>query len=262
LGALAAPQLRSAEPLPTGNPTARASVLHAGAAPHNISSASPAVEAGGTPLPRFDLDFPGGRPEQLVKAIETASGKPINMIIPPDDANIDLPALKLRNVTAPELFDALGSASARQVTRIVGYNYGPGGKLVPATGVFTTRYRFSTPGPLKADSIWYLAVEGNAPSPAPPPAPEEPRACQFFQLAPYLEAYKVEDITTAIETGWKLLSDSKPPEMKFHKDTTLLIAVGPPEALRMIDEVLTRLGSQIGARAAAPNKGKGEPARP
>jgi hypothetical protein len=56
----------------------------------------------------------------------------------------------------------------------------------------------------------------------------------------------VDDITTAVETGWKMLGETSPPTISFHKDTKLLIAVGEPSKLELIDAVLKALGSQIG----------------
>ena len=78
------------------------------------------AESGGatTPAPvslrRFDLDFPGGRPRELVAAIQQALGKPLNAIIPDDCSNILLPPLKMNNVDVPHLFRALEVASRKQ----------------------------------------------------------------------------------------------------------------------------------------------------
>jgi hypothetical protein len=65
--------------------------------------------------------------------------------------------------------------------------------------------------------------------------------CRFYSLAPYLDDLKVEDITTAIETGWKMLGETSTPDLKFHKDTQLLIAVGPVDKLMLIEDMLERL---------------------
>ncbi|PYK59482.1 MAG: hypothetical protein DME21_13110 [Verrucomicrobia bacterium] len=46
-------------------------------------------------LVQFDLNFPGGTPRQLVEAIEKASGKPLNAVIPDEDADLHLPPLKM-----------------------------------------------------------------------------------------------------------------------------------------------------------------------
>ena len=175
----------------------------------------------GPELTRFDLNFPGGTPNALVEAIEKASGKPLNAIIPDEHANTLLPALKMNAVTVPQLFAALGEASRKIVT-------------FKNHGVQETSYAFRTQPQPTDDSIWHFYfVQSNS--------PQESKVCQFFQLAPYLDTYKIEDITTAIETGWKMLGETEPPEIKFHKDTKLLIAVGEPSKLVLIQSVLTQL---------------------
>jgi hypothetical protein len=61
-------------------------------------------------------------------------------------------------------------------------------------------------------------------------------------LSPYLEAgYKVDDITTAIRTAWKMLGVARPPEISYHKDTRVLIVVGEADKIRVIDNVLKQL---------------------
>ncbi len=68
--------------------------------------------------------------------------------------------------------------------------------------------------------------------------------CEFYQLEPYLEAgYTVEDITTAVKTGWKMLGITKPPEITYHKDTKVLIAVGEEDKVNLIADVLKQLST-------------------
>jgi hypothetical protein len=63
-----------------------------------------------------------------------------------------------------------------------------------------------------------------------------------YLLTPYLDrGLTVDDITTAIQTGWKMLGYSPTPELSFHKETKLLIAVGDPNQLETIDRVLSAL---------------------
>ena len=71
---------------------------------------------------------------------------------------------------------------------------------------------------------------------APPPD-----VCQYFQLAHYLDYYTFEDITTAIQTGWKMLRIDPSPQLSFHAETRLLIAVGPAGAISQIPGVLSQL---------------------
>src|SRR5436309_2083882 len=62
---------------------------------------------------RFNLDFPGGTPEQLVRAIEKASGKPVNVVIPAEYADVKLPPVRMKEATVPQLFQALTQASPK-----------------------------------------------------------------------------------------------------------------------------------------------------
>ena len=214
-------------------------------------------------LTHFDLDFPGGSPTMLVKAIEKASGKPLNVIIPPEDENLSMPPLKMRSVTVPELFGALTSASHKMVNVVTGTFIGGNGLPSPQYTRVAFDYGFTTAGTVRDESIWYF-YSSHPPLPGQEFKPD--RICRFFQLGPYLETYKIEDVTTAIETGWKMLGaghDFTPPEISFHKDTKLLIAVGDPEKLELIDSVLKQLsaGKTSAAKTPAPAK-SGEPAKP
>jgi hypothetical protein len=185
-------------------------------------------------LTTFDIDFPGGTPKELVAAIQKATGKSLNVIVPPEFADTQLPALKMNDVTVNQLFHALESASAK----VEAYNsyMGPGGFGSYQQKV--TGYGFKTDGEITDDSIWYFHVDK-----VPAMAKEPPqKVSRFYALAPYLEnGLKVDDITTAVETAWKMLGEKSPPEISFHKDTKLLIAVGDPEKLKTIDSVLQAL---------------------
>ncbi|MBI5388034.1 MAG: hypothetical protein HZA90_25500 [Verrucomicrobia bacterium] len=240
---------------------------------------APALPAPPTPLPpppdlsKFDLDFPGGQPVELIQAIRKATEKPLNVIVPEEYADTPLPALKMKGVTVPQLFAALEAASRKTVPVVTGTYYGgPGGKPQVQYQQFKASYGFMTTGIPREDSIWYFYSEQPTPPPPPPPEsqPKEPRTCRFYRLDPLLDTYKIEDITTAVETGWKMLGETPgeaKPEMMYHKDTKLLIAVGHPEKLAVIEEVLARLGDAVQhshdfAPAHPPGKGKVEPARP
>jgi hypothetical protein len=96
-------------------------------------------------------------------------------------------------------------------------------------------YGFETQGDGE-NAVWYFRTYG---------LPDPPKVSRFYQLADLLKAdYKIEDITTAIETSWKMLGVKSPPELKFHPETKLLIAVGPEAQLRNIDELLVALRSR------------------
>lgn len=178
-------------------------------------------------LTKFDLDFKGGSPKQLVDAIQKATGKPMNVLIPDEYTNVTLPELKMKNVSAEQLFNALSEAS-----RKTEYMKNPDGKV----STFASGYGFHPSGGLFADAtIWSFYVQTQK---VPPPS----KICRFYALGPYLDwGLSIDDITTAIKTGAKMLGETDEPTMSFHKDTRLLIAVGEPSRLEIIDSVLRAL---------------------
>lgn len=203
------------------------------AAGPNRPSAGAAAEAGGD-LKRIDLDFPGGTPDQLVAAISKALGHPLNAIIPNEQKDTKIMPIKVFGVTVPELFSALESASATQRAIVTGKNmqfqnvalgFRPNTNNVTEQTVWSF---YST-----APTAEYLAATSNA------VAPEQ--VCQYFQLAPYLENRSIEDITTAIQTGWKMLKVEPAPQLSFHQETKLLIAVGYATHIAQIPLVLEQL---------------------
>jgi hypothetical protein len=190
-------------------------------------------------ITRFNLDFPGGTPGELVAAIQKAMGKPLNAIIPAEHANVQLPPLKMNNVDVPRLFLALEQASVKSVAYVTSTYYGGGFPGGPSQSYQTaaTDCGFRTVGTPTDDSIWYFHVDKPG---GPPLVPS--KACRFYSLAPYLErGLTVDDVTTAIETGWKMEGNPPLPQINFHKETKLLIAVGEPSKLETIDAVLKAL---------------------
>jgi hypothetical protein len=189
-------------------------------------------------LTRFSLDFPGGTPKQLVATIEKAMGKPLNAIVPEEFADTRLPALKMNNVNVPELFQAILLASQKTEAYVTGNTYSGYGAMGSSYQQMQTAYGFRTEGKFSDDSIWYFYVQ----KPNLPPL-SQPKASRFYSLTPYLErGLTVDDITTAIETGWKMQGyGASQPKISFHKETKLLIAVGDPDKLQTIDAVLKAL---------------------
>jgi hypothetical protein len=68
----------------------------------------PTLQVAPPALTKFNLDFPGGSPNELVAAIEKSSGRPLNTVVPNRFASLKLPPLKMKGVDVAELFQALG----------------------------------------------------------------------------------------------------------------------------------------------------------
>lgn len=199
-------------------------------------------------LTKFNLDFPGGTPKELVAAIEKATKRPLNAIVSDEFVSMKLPALKMNSVDVAQLFQALTAASRKSEAVVSGSGspYGPTSYQIANT---SCGFRPGSEGRPSDDTIWYFYVE----KPTLPPLSSSAKVCRFYSLAPYVDrGISVDDITTAIETGWKMLGESAPPTFSFHKDTKLLIAVGEPSKLETIDAVLKALGSQMGGGGGGP----------
>jgi hypothetical protein len=226
--ALVAPLAALAQTAPAPVPQkSRVIVSAANSAPENVD------------LQRFDLDFPGGTPGELVAAITKAQGQPLNAIIPIDQQSTKIMPIKVHAVTAPELFTAIQSASSSERPLIT--SNGPAGRSVQFRSI-EMGFRPNTTPPTD-QTVW--SFYSTAPTPEYLAAISEtqpaPAVCQYFQLGPYLEDHSIDDITTAIQTGWKMLKVDPPPQLSFHQETKLLIAVGVQQHIQQIPQVLDQL---------------------
>ncbi len=161
---------------------------------------------------KFDLDFPGGTPADLIEAIEDATHKQLNVVILNKDANAQLPRIKLKHISVPALFSALAGVTEQT----------------------DSDYLFSTRDPINSDdAIWFFSVSK---------APPSTTTCRYYFLESYLDkGLTVDDITTAIKSGWDMQHIDPQPRISFHKETKLLIAVGDSNQLDAIDAVLKAL---------------------
>jgi len=193
----------------------------------------------------FDLDFPGGTPIELVKAMEKAIGKPLNVVVSAEKADFKLQGLKLKRVNAELAFMAMEMASANTVSRTTGTFVDNAGKTQALYQGFQESFGFR---PVKSGGQTVWVFHYNKPFALPAP----PMSCRFYQLGSYLQeiqektTLKVEDITTAIQTGWRMMKVEPMPELNFHKETQLLIVVGEQEHLAVIDDVLMALSHRQG----------------
>jgi hypothetical protein len=149
----------------------------------------------------FDLAFPGGPPAKLVDAIERTSGTRPNVLISPRLANTVLPKMELHGVTESSVFMALNALANNDLPG----NWRP------------------------ANNVWIF--QGR---------PEFHRT-QVFYVGDLLQKFKIEDITTAIQTIGKLDGKEAGAELKFHQETQLLIARADEDQLGGIKELLNEL---------------------
>lgn len=191
--------------------------------------------AGNPDYKPFDLDFQGGTPLELVKAIEKALGTNVNVLIPAELADRQMPAFRVNQVNLLQLMAGIAEYGRQMVTMS---SYKPDGSASLVSHQ-VTRFGFT---PVNADrnpgtrSLFRLyAIDA-------PRYLDPPKSCKFFQLAPYLQNnLRVEDITTAITTGWDLMGLKQQPQIQYHKETKMLIAFGEAAHLEVITSVLKEL---------------------
>jgi hypothetical protein len=244
LSSTAVPGQTAAEPLSS----------RAVAAPQRgLAGQAPEAPPSDNKLTRFDLDFPGGRPMDLVAAMEEALGRRVNVIIPTEFRDRGIPSFKVESVTVPALFQAIGQASRGRVTHVTGvadFGAPPGAGRRTQYQHVETSYGFRTVDPEPTDqSVWYFHVD----EPPTPPATPTPRVVHFFNLSPYLESgFRVEDSTTAVETAWQLLgTDDVLADLRYHEDTKLLITAGTQEQREIVEQVLSELSQELARRERA-----------
>jgi hypothetical protein len=202
------------------------------------------AEAPAPKLTLFDLDFPGGTPGELVEAIQRAAGTPVNAVIPSEDAKVELPPLKMRQVTTESIFRAMFEASRSKPPL--------SSDTFSSTYVEST-FGFRTQGAASDGSVWYFLV--NAPVKI-----QSHRTVNFFPLTPFLdEGLSVDDITTAINTGWKMLGGSDQSELSYHKETKLLIVVADVEHTGTVIKALEALRQAKSKPTIAPPTNKSSP---
>jgi len=114
---------------------------------------------------KFDLDFPGGGPRDLVVAIEKATGKSLNAIILKEDEAVQIPPMKFKDITVPDLFSALTVASQRQEQT--------------GSGTYTTSYTHQTLGDGTTARVYFKS----------PKALAADAVCRFYQLPENIHSY-------------------------------------------------------------------------
>ena len=162
--------------------------------------------------PVYNIDFPGGSPEQLIQQMTKASGVRPNVIVPSYVTDVQLPKFKLQNVTTSQIFGALNSVSDEK-------------------GVPTMRW-LSDAKQDAANRVWTLAKI------MPKPKAE---AVQVVFIGHLLTAFQVDDINAAIRTAWDMAGPASTASLKFHKETKILIAKGTEEELKLALDVLKSL---------------------
>jgi type II secretory pathway component GspD/PulD (secretin) len=159
---------------------------------------------------KVDIEFPGGTLADLLKHIRCANRVTPNVIVSSDAAQLELPAICLRSVTLADFFESL--------------------QQFQTTGNYVIMIR------QKSEHV--MTISANFAGPLPPKATRMSRA---YDVKALLDDFEIDDIVTAIETSWKMESAEERTELKYHKETNLLLAMGDNRDLSTVDNILREL---------------------
>jgi hypothetical protein len=171
----------------------------------------------------ISLNFRGGTVVEYVAAIRKAAGD-INVVIAPEAAEIQMPAVSVKRVTVAAALDLLDGRSRDAHTRRV--------KLeVVHMPVYDTEEK---------QTYQVRAQVSGRPS---------ARAASVWTAAVLLDHdISSQALLSAVETAIEVVGSTTKPDVRFHEDTGLLIASGDHDQLSAIEEVLDRLAEAVGGR--------------
>ena len=197
------------------------------------TSSSPTIAAGGkAPVAggetRAKIETMNSSIEELARLLETQFER-ANFVVPQTVANIRV-TLKLRNVNLDQVLQAVAFATGQRVAAEEITENVYGFRLVPRT------LPDGQPEPQTAVRVLSLAGA--------------PQLAGGASAEASTESFKkvVDELETAFNDAVVMLREADPgstveqPRLKFHPSTKLLVAVGKPEELNIVEQLVAALG--------------------
>lgn len=184
----------------------------------------------GAEIPRFQITFKGGTPRELIQELnQVMKGEKANVIIPPSMEKAQVPGFTLYGVTMSDVFMALNSLSDNAKS----------GVWIPTSGSTVPVWVLNPgAGSGSEQSTFQQRLRNVAPGTAPR------GVFEVFPIGHLLTEYKVDDITTAVQTVWTMQGEDNA-SLKFHVDTGLLMAVGSVDKVSVVRAVLASLEQNL-----------------
>lgn len=168
------------------------------------------------------LEFPGGTAQQYIDAVRAASDD-ANIVVMGDLAAITMPAVKLRNVDTWAAVRILNELPQQQKNLLILVEAGITSDEPDQARVYTVRAQVT-----RGSLDW--KVESTV-----------------ISVADVLHGeITADDLLTAVEIALEVVGKvDEPAEIKFHKETGLLIARGTGDQIAAIHEVVEQLRMQM-----------------
>jgi len=178
----------------------------------------------------IDVDFRGGTAVDFIEALMSKVGGKVNIIAMPHVGEVHVPPMKLRGVSvlaAVNLLDGESLQTANRLVRLAVQPIGPsGGDAASLIKVIAVVKEGAGPSGPERSNIWSVAdlIAGD--------------------MSP-------EHITTAVSAALELLGpDSRKAQVRYHKETSLLLARADVEQIQIIESVIDQLRRSSAQRRA------------
>ena len=179
-----------------------------------------------SPIVIEHLDFKGGTLAQFVEALrEGLDHAPVNVLLRNDAGNVRIPTLELRDVSLDTALRAAVPIGQRETRQ-------PDGSLL-VQWTFLDRTEVNDRG-----SPVYVFDAGSEVQ--KPPAGDGERRFEVFGLGRVIGDGDADGVLEIIDAAMSL-DDAEPAELRYHKDSGLLIVRGTHEQLVLVDQVIGRL---------------------
>jgi hypothetical protein len=177
------------------------------------------------------VDFKGGTLKELAVALRGATKEPVNISLQGDAAGVEVEPMSLRNVTVES---ALRAAIGNRI----------GTQFLPDGSGLELKFESVQSGPEDA-SVFVITRSPSSFRNSPPPPRERVEVLSIQRLVSGDGATTPDVVLTAIDTGLMLQqSDREPrPQIKFHKDSGLLLIRGDPQDVALATEIVKRMMS-------------------
>jgi hypothetical protein len=181
----------------------------------------------------FDFEFKGGTLKDLLSQLENQAAGRLNLLHTQDlidnQEQVHMPPFLLRKITDY-------STVLRAISKGIGRT----------SGFFVD----FTPLQNGMDTVWIPRIELD-PRLARSIAEADERVLEIYYVGGLLKKFKIEDLTTAITTAWKLKIEHPEANLKYHEDTKLLIVFGDRALNNIVTQVLGQLRQALEVEAPA-----------
>lgn len=174
----------------------------------------------------ISVTFAGGSAMDYVNAVRRAAGE-LNVLVPPVASEVDMPAVTLRRVTPAAALELLD-----------------GRRQALVTGMINLRLKHMKVY-LPSEQPTFQVISDTIGLPVTP--------AHVWSVAGLLDAGIDSDaVLSAVEMALDVVGSKTKLDVRFHKDTGLLIATGNQAQLEAIEEVINRLNDVVDERRQNP----------